>query len=213
MHLRAGREFIAAGMFVIPTGTFTIALHNAGCWRFHLDETFNYVKPTSMMLPVGKKTWELSFNSANRRDLRPARAEMDRRKRKKIRLPLHGRPGRGLPPHPAQRRPVHVSRHRQPPRSEEKPPPGKIAADVRGRGRVLHVPRSRRRRRRRERNADPRHRPRRNPTSGRRFMSDRSLWWTRSPRSSKRKNNSKDSPFGIEVSGRAGAIARRRAGI
>jgi len=66
MHLRAGREYIAAGMFVIPTGTFTIALHNAGCWRFHLDETFNFVKPTSMMLPVNKKTWELSFNSANR---------------------------------------------------------------------------------------------------------------------------------------------------
>lgn len=66
MHLRTGREFIAAGMFVIPSGTFTIALHNAGCWRFHLDETFNYVKPTSMMLPVNTKTWELSFNSANR---------------------------------------------------------------------------------------------------------------------------------------------------
>jgi fructose-1,6-bisphosphatase I len=66
MHLRAGREYIAAGMFVIPTGTFTIALHNAGCWRFHLDETFNFVKPTSMMLPVNKKTWELSFNSSKR---------------------------------------------------------------------------------------------------------------------------------------------------
>ena len=66
LHLRAGREFIAAGMFVIPTGTFTIALRNAGCWRFHIDEVMNYVKPTRMVLPEDPKTWELSFNSANR---------------------------------------------------------------------------------------------------------------------------------------------------
>jgi len=65
-HLRAGRDYIAAGMFVIPTGTFTIALKEAGTWRFHIDETMNYVKPVSMMLPEDKKTWELSFNSANR---------------------------------------------------------------------------------------------------------------------------------------------------
>jgi len=66
MHLRAGNEFIATGMFVIPTGTFTIALRQAGCWRFHIDETMNYVKPTRMLLPESRKTWELSFNSANR---------------------------------------------------------------------------------------------------------------------------------------------------
>jgi fructose-1,6-bisphosphatase I len=66
MHLRAGREYIASGMFVIPTGTFTIALREAGCWRFHIDETFNYVKPTLMKLPENRKSWELSFNSANR---------------------------------------------------------------------------------------------------------------------------------------------------
>jgi fructose-1,6-bisphosphatase I len=66
MHLRAGREYIASGMFVIPTGTFTIALRQAGCWRFHIDETFNYVKPTLMQLPENRKSWELSFNSANR---------------------------------------------------------------------------------------------------------------------------------------------------
>jgi fructose-1,6-bisphosphatase I len=53
-------------MFVIPTGTFTIALRNAGCWRFHIDEVMNYVKPTRMVLPENPKTWELSFNSANR---------------------------------------------------------------------------------------------------------------------------------------------------
>jgi fructose-1,6-bisphosphatase I len=67
MHLRAGREFIAAGMFVIPTGTFTIALHGAGCWRFHIDETFNYVKPTQIFMPESHRTWELSFNSSHRR--------------------------------------------------------------------------------------------------------------------------------------------------
>lgn len=64
-HLRAGNEFIASGMFVIPTGMFTLALHDAGCWRFHADETNTYVKPTRMMLPEDTKKWELSFNSAN----------------------------------------------------------------------------------------------------------------------------------------------------
>ncbi len=66
MHLRAGREYIGSGMFVIPTGTFTIALREAGCWRFHIDETFNYVKPTRMRLSENRKSWELSFNTANR---------------------------------------------------------------------------------------------------------------------------------------------------
>ncbi len=65
-HLRAGQEFIASGMFVIPTGTFTIALKEAGCWRFHIDETMNFVKPTRMELPADRKSWELSFNSAHR---------------------------------------------------------------------------------------------------------------------------------------------------
>ena len=67
LHLRAGREFIAAGMFVIPTGMFTIAFRDAGTWRFHMDETMNYVKPIRMMLPESDKKWELSFNSANRK--------------------------------------------------------------------------------------------------------------------------------------------------
>ncbi len=65
-HLRAGENYIAAGMFVIPTGTFTMALKDAGTWRFHIDETMNYVKPVRMMLPENRATWELSFNSANR---------------------------------------------------------------------------------------------------------------------------------------------------
>lgn len=65
-HLRKGADYIAAGMFVIPTGTFTLALKDSGTWRFHIDETMNYVKPVRMMLPDDRKTWELSFNSANR---------------------------------------------------------------------------------------------------------------------------------------------------
>jgi fructose-1,6-bisphosphatase I len=65
-HLRSGREFIAAGMFVIPTGMFTIAFREAGTWRFHMDETMDYVKPVRMELPQSDSKWELSFNSANR---------------------------------------------------------------------------------------------------------------------------------------------------
>jgi len=67
LHLRPGREFIAAGMFVIPTGTFTMGLKEAGTWRFHMDETMTYVRPTRLKLPEQTKTWELSFNASNRR--------------------------------------------------------------------------------------------------------------------------------------------------
>ncbi len=64
-RLRAGKDYIAAGMFVIPTGTFTLALKEAGTWRFHIDETMNFVKPTRMILPEDPSSWELSFNAAN----------------------------------------------------------------------------------------------------------------------------------------------------
>ena len=65
-HLRAGKDYIAAGMFVIPTGTFTLGLKDAGTWRFHMDETMSFVRPTKMVLPEDPKTWELSFNASNR---------------------------------------------------------------------------------------------------------------------------------------------------
>ena len=65
-HLRAGKDYIAAGMFVIPTGTFTLGLKDAGTWQFHIDETMNFVRPTRMVLPEDPKSWELSFNAANR---------------------------------------------------------------------------------------------------------------------------------------------------
>jgi fructose-1,6-bisphosphatase I len=64
-HLRAGNEYIAAGMFVIPTGMFTLALRDAGCWRFHMDETSTFVKPMKMELPSVEKKWELSYNAGN----------------------------------------------------------------------------------------------------------------------------------------------------
>jgi fructose-1,6-bisphosphatase I len=65
-HLRAGKDYIGAGMFVIPAGTFTLALQDSGTWRFHIDETMSFVKPFRMMLPENSKTWELSFNESNR---------------------------------------------------------------------------------------------------------------------------------------------------
>jgi fructose-1,6-bisphosphatase I len=65
-HLRAGKDYIAAGMFVIPTGTFTLALKEAGTWRFHIDETMTFVKPTRTLLPEDPETWELSFNASHR---------------------------------------------------------------------------------------------------------------------------------------------------
>ncbi|GAG78185.1 unnamed protein product, partial [marine sediment metagenome] len=64
-HLRTGNEYIAAGMFVIPTGMFTLALRDAGTWRFHSDETNTYVKPVRMILPESSKKWELAYNAGN----------------------------------------------------------------------------------------------------------------------------------------------------
>ncbi len=65
-HLRPGRDFIAAGMFLIPSGMFTFALRNAGTWRFLMDETGVYVRPTKLTFPTAKKSWELSWNASNR---------------------------------------------------------------------------------------------------------------------------------------------------
>lgn len=65
-HIRAGKEFIAAGMFLIPSGQFTFALRDSGAWRFLMDDTWTYVKPTRVMFPENKKSWELSWNAGNR---------------------------------------------------------------------------------------------------------------------------------------------------
>lgn len=65
-HLRSGREFIAAGMFLLPSGQFTFALKNAGAWRFIMDQAGTYVRPTQIHLPTKKDSWELSWNAGNR---------------------------------------------------------------------------------------------------------------------------------------------------
>ena len=65
-HLRAGKEFIASGMFLLPSGDLTFALRDAGCWRFLLDQTNTYVRPTRLKFPENKKTWEMSWNAGNR---------------------------------------------------------------------------------------------------------------------------------------------------
>ena len=64
-HLRKGDEYIAAGMFLIPAGIFTFALKDCGTWRFLLDGTGGYVRPERVYFPEKRKSWELSYNSAN----------------------------------------------------------------------------------------------------------------------------------------------------
>lgn len=65
-HLRAGKEFIAAGMFLIPSGMFTFALRDSGTWRFLMDETGVYVRPERLHFSTNKITWELSYNAGNK---------------------------------------------------------------------------------------------------------------------------------------------------
>jgi fructose-1,6-bisphosphatase I len=69
-HLRRGSELRAAGIFLIPNGVFTLALAEAGVFRFHLDETMTYVIPENserLIIPEDPKGWELSFNASNRK--------------------------------------------------------------------------------------------------------------------------------------------------
>ncbi len=69
-HLRRGSELRAAGIFLIPNGVFTLALADAGVFRFHLDETMTYVRPDNygrLIMPENPKSWELSFNASNRK--------------------------------------------------------------------------------------------------------------------------------------------------
>lgn len=64
LHLRAGKEFIAAGVFNIPTGIFTFSLKDSGTWKFFADATDVYVRPEKVTLPSTPDTFELSFNSS-----------------------------------------------------------------------------------------------------------------------------------------------------
>jgi len=70
--LRCGRDFIAAGMFLIPAGVFTFALRDGGAWRFLKDEFGEFVRPTRIFLPEAKKTWELSCNAGYMNTFSPA---------------------------------------------------------------------------------------------------------------------------------------------
>lgn len=63
-HLRAGKDFIASGIFTIPNGIFTFALKNSGAWQFFLDKTGVFVRPQKISLPEDSFSWELSFNPA-----------------------------------------------------------------------------------------------------------------------------------------------------
>lgn len=65
-RLRSGREFIAAGMFMIPSGIFTFGLKNSGAWRFLIDRSGDYIRPTKVTFPTDQKSWELSLNYAHR---------------------------------------------------------------------------------------------------------------------------------------------------
>lgn len=64
-HLRTGREFIAAGMFLIPSGIFTFALKDSGAWRFVKDEADTYIRPERIYLPKTKSNFELCYNAAH----------------------------------------------------------------------------------------------------------------------------------------------------
>ena len=142
-HLRAGKDYIAAGMFVIPTGTFTFALKDAGAWRFHMDETMTFVRPTRMTLPEDPKSWELSFNAANRRTYAEKVQKWIVENEAKYAFRYLGAlagdfhrtlTNGGMFMYPAIR---------EPSESKEEPSRGEAAPDVRSRGGLVHVSRSR----------------------------------------------------------------------
>ena len=54
----------------MSAGPITLALADTGVFRFHLDETMTYVRPgesAPLVIPDDPKSWELSFNAANRK--------------------------------------------------------------------------------------------------------------------------------------------------
>lgn len=138
-HLRAGREYIAAGMFVIPTGTLTFALRNAGAWRFHIDETFDYVRPTRIFLPDNPKTWELSFNATNRYTYRREVQDWVRDNERKYTFRYMGALA-GLSSDPDKWRNVHVPCHCEPSRPEEVEAGRETASHLRGICRRVYMP-------------------------------------------------------------------------
>ena len=71
-HLRKGKDYICAGMFLIPSGVFTFALKNGGCWSFIMDKTGVFIRPSKLTFPEDKKTWELSWNASQRNNFSKA---------------------------------------------------------------------------------------------------------------------------------------------
>ncbi len=61
-RLRPGREYIASGIFMIPSGNFTFYLNDAGCWRFLKSAGGTYIRPEKVKLPSNKKKFNLSYN-------------------------------------------------------------------------------------------------------------------------------------------------------
>lgn len=70
-RLRSGAEFIASGIFLIPSGSFTFALKNSGAWRFSYDGAGAFVRPTRLTLPESESSWEISYNLSNRHAFNP----------------------------------------------------------------------------------------------------------------------------------------------
>ena len=71
-RLRYGREYIASGIFMIPSGNFTFYLNDAGCWRFLKSSGGTYIRPEKVMLPSDKKKFNLSYNTSYLENYKPA---------------------------------------------------------------------------------------------------------------------------------------------
>jgi len=61
-RLRYGNEFIASGIFMIPSGNFTFYLNDAGCWRFLQSASGTYIRPKKVKLPTDRKKFNLAYN-------------------------------------------------------------------------------------------------------------------------------------------------------
>jgi len=63
-RLRHGNEYIASGIFMIPSGNFTFYLNDAGCWRFLKSSSGTYIRPEKVKLPKDKSQFNLSYNTS-----------------------------------------------------------------------------------------------------------------------------------------------------
>ena len=70
-RLRYGSEYIASGIFMIPSGNFTFYLNDAGCWRFLKSAGGTYIRPEKVKLPSNKKKFNLAYNVSYLDHFRP----------------------------------------------------------------------------------------------------------------------------------------------